>query len=167
MGAPLPRILTYGLGAMAVISTLAVLGATDGRPVPEWGPSTPKSRASADRILAAKSRDINRASVGETRVAAFLGAEFGMSEQEIVEERMALGASWGNFTIAHTLATSDKQGMTVAQVLQLHDSGLEWGQVAAGLGMNLDDVVRAVATETHVAMGRAHADGKVAPIRER
>ena len=103
---------------MACVSVLAVLGAADGRTGPGWGPSTPKTRASADRILTAKSRDINRASVGETHVATFLGAEFGMSEQEIIEEKRALGASWGNFTIAHTLATSDKQGMTVAQVAE-------------------------------------------------
>lgn len=162
-----PRILTYGLGAMAVLSALAVLGAADGRPVPEWGPSTPKTRASADRKLAAQCRAINRASVGETRVANFLGAEFAVSEQAILEEKRTLGASWGNLTIAHTLASSDQHGMTVAQVLHLRDSGLGWGQVAAGLGMNLGDVIRAVTTEGRVAMGRAKADGHVAPVRGR
>jgi hypothetical protein len=93
-----------------------------------------------------------------------LGAEFCVSEEAIVTERQDLGASWGNLTIAHTLAASDKQGMTVTQVLQLHDRGMGWGQIAAGLGFRLDDAVRAVNAESRVARGRVKADGRTVRI---
>jgi hypothetical protein len=153
---------------MALISVITVLvtavGHTGDRPEHGSSSPTPQARASADQELAARARDIDRASVGETRVAKFLGAEFGMSEEAIITERKDLGASWGNLTIAHTLAASDTQGMTAAQVLQLHDRGMEWSQVVAGLRFKLDDAVRAVNAESRVARGRAKADGKAAPI---
>lgn len=165
----LPRTMTIGLGVMAIASAIAVLGAGVGNPGGASGNeselSTTQHRAWADKVLAAESRHINRASVGETRVAAFLGAEFGTSESAILSQKRSLRASWGNLTIAHTLATSDDQGMTVAEVLHLHDSGMGWGQIAAGLRMNLRDAVRAVKAESRVARGRAKADGKTAPIR--
>jgi hypothetical protein len=163
-----PRILARGLGVMALISAITVLGTGVGNtgdgPGRGSSISTQQVRASADRELAAEARDINRASVGEARVASFLGAEFGMSEEAIIAQRRDLGASWGNLTIAHTLASSGKHGMTVAQVLQLHDRGMGWGQVAAGLRFRLDDAVRAVNAESRVARGRAKADGKPAAI---
>lgn len=154
---------------MALIPAITILGAFMGHTGggPGGGSSSPsaRARASAGGKLAAEVRNINRASVGETRVATFLGAEFGMSEEAIITEKRALKASWGNLTIAHTLAASDKQGMTVAQVLHLYDCGLGWGQVAAGLGFNLNSAVIAVGAESRVARGRAKADGKAAPIR--
>jgi hypothetical protein len=126
--------------------------------------STARVCAPADRELAARARDIDRASVGDTRVAGFLAAEFGMSEQAVITEKKDLGASWGNLTIAHTLAAGDNQGMTVAQVLQLHDRGMGWGQVAAGLRFKQDEAVRAVNAVSRVARGREKADGNAAPI---
>jgi hypothetical protein len=163
-----PSILAKGFGALALMSAVTVLGAAAGRTGDgaRRGStrSSPQARASTDRTLAAKARSIDRASVGETHVAKFLGAEFGMSEEAIVTEKNDLGASWGNLTIAFTLAASDKQGMTPAQILDLHERGMGWGQVAAGLGFNLDDAVRAVNAESRVARGRTKADGKAAPI---
>jgi hypothetical protein len=147
---------------MALISAISILRATFGHTGHERG--HPQSLASADREMAARARDIDRASVGETFVARSLGVEFGMSEEAIISEKEELGASWGDLTIAHTLAASDKQGMTAAQVLHLHDRGMGWGQIAAGLDFKLDDAVRAVRAESRVARGRARADGKTATI---
>jgi len=163
-----PRILAAGLHVMPLIATMVLLAATvantgDG-PIHGSRYSNSQGRASADRELAAEARNIDRASVGETRVARYLGAEFGIGEEAITAEKRDLGASWGNLTIAHTLAASDKQGMTVAQVLQLHDRGMEWGEVAAGLGLELHDAIEAVNAESRVARGRATAGGKVARI---
>lgn len=163
------RILVKGLGVLAFISSIAALGialahAGEGvRHIPRS--STPRALALADSKLAAEARHIDRISVGETLVARFLGAEFGMSEDAVVAQKESLGASWGNLTIAHTLAASDKPGMTVAQVLQLHDHGMGWGQVAAGLGFKLSDAIRAVNEESRVARGSCKADGRVMPIR--
>jgi hypothetical protein len=153
---------------LAMIAAIAVLGTAVGYTGDTFGHgssiSTPRSRASADIALAAQATRINRASVGETRVAKFLGTEFGISEDAITTQRNQLGASWGDLTIAHTLAASDKEGMTAAQLLQLHDRGMGWGQVAAGLRFKLGDTVRAVNEASLVARGRAKATGRAAPI---
>lgn len=125
---------------------------------------TPGACAFADWKLAAVAEGIDRASVGETRVASLLGLEFGMSEEAVAAQQGTLGASWGDLTIAHTFAASDKPGMTVAQMLQLHARGMGWGQVAAALRFQLADAVRAVTAESRVARGRAKPDGKVAWI---
>jgi len=163
------RILVKGLGMLALISSLASLGIALGhageetRGIPRF--PTPSARALADSKLAAEARHIDRNAVGGTLVARFLGAEFGMSEDAVLAQKESLGASWGNLTIAHTLAASDKPGMSVAQVLQLHERGMGWGQVAAGLGFNLGNAIRAVNEESRVARGSTKADGRVAPIR--
>lgn len=158
-------ILTIGLLGSALLGPVPFGRSADG---PRRGPgiSPPQTRASADKDMAARARDINRTSVGETRVASFLAVEFGLSEEVVIAEQRDLRASWGNLTIAHTLAASDKLGMSVARILQLHDHGMGWGQVAAGLRLNLHEAVRAVNVECRVARGRAKADGKVASIGE-
>lgn len=152
---------------MALVSVLTVLGTAAGqtRDFTGHGPiSTQQDRALADRQLALVARDIDRASVGDTRVAAFLAAEFGMSPEAIVTEKRDLGASWGDLTIAHALSAGDTQGMTAAQVLHLHDRGMGWGQVAAGLRLELDDAVRTVDREGRIARGLMKADGRKAVI---
>ncbi len=114
--------------------------------------------------MAAAARDIDRSSVGETRVATYLGAEFGMSPQAVLAQRADLRAPWGDLTVAHTLATSDAGGMTVAQLLQLRNRGMTWGQIVVGLHLEVSDAVRAVIEEGRVARGLLKADGKTALI---
>jgi hypothetical protein len=152
-------------GVIAVITALGIaVGPTGvGAGYRSKGPST-QVRISADRELTSKARGIDRAAVGVNRVASLLAADFGMTEEEIVMQRESLRVSWGDLTIAHTFADSDKGGMTVAQILELHDRGMGWGQIAAGLGFRLSDAVRAVNSESRVARGRAKADGQTARI---
>src|SRR5690349_7002511 len=101
----MPRGLARGLAGMALISVLLPLGAVVGHAGSRRGigarASTQRERVSVDRQLAAAAREIDRASVGETRVAAFLGAEFGMSTEAILAEQRDLRVSWGNLTVAH------------------------------------------------------------------
>lgn len=163
----LTRPIISGLGIMALVSVLTVLGntAAQTRGLSGHGPmSTQRNRARADREFAAVARDIDRASVGETRVARFLAVEFGMSEEAVLTEKRTLGASWGNLTIAHTLAAGDTRGMTAAQVLHLHECGMGWGQIAAGLRLELSDAVRTVNHEGRVARGLVKADRRNAAI---
>src|SRR5205085_4153023 len=75
------------------------------------------------------------------------------------------GVSWGHLTIAHTLAANTTAGVPAERLVALHARGLDWGSVAAGLGLDLADVVSAVRAEAHVATGVLPADGKVAIIR--
>lgn len=162
------RVLARSLLSLGVIAAITTLGTAVVHPGVGAGQRSARASTqgltSADRELALKAKGIDRAAVGVTRVASFLAAEFGLSEEAITTQKEDLRASWGNLTIAHTFAASDKGGMTVAQVLQLHDRGMGWGQVAAGLRFKLDDAVRAVSAESRVARGRAKADGKTAPI---
>jgi hypothetical protein len=161
------HILARGLGVMALISALTAVATSIGHTGgghERGSMSTSSVRASADREMATMARNIDRTSVGDTRVASFLASEFGMSEEAMLTEKRTLRASWGNLTIAHTLAAGDGSGMAAAQVLQLHDRGMGWGQVAVGLRLKLEDALRAVKAESRVAMGRAKADGHVAPI---
>ena len=125
-----------------------------------------KLRASADKKMDLSAQDVDRATIsaGETKVAERLGTQFGMSAEAITAEKNALNTSWGNLTIAHTLAANAGEGVTSENLVQMHSAGMGWGQIAAGLGLKLGEAIRAVRAEDHVANGRAKATGKVAVI---
>src|SRR5207302_1266263 len=88
----------------------------------------------------------------------------GGTAQPMLDEQQQLDASWGALTIAHTLDANASTDLTVAQLVAMHDHGTGWGQIAAGLGLRLGDVVSAVRSEARVAAGSAAADGHVAAI---
>jgi hypothetical protein len=125
-----------------------------------------KSRASADKKMDASAKDLDRATIseGEKKVAERLGTQFGMSADAITAEKNALNTSWGNLTIAHTLAANAGGGVTAEQLVGMHSSGMGWGQIAAGLGLKLGEAISAVRAENRVAKGLAKANGKVAVI---
>ena len=102
---------------------------------------------------------------GSAPVAARLAAEFGMSADQLVAEHQALGCSWGDLLIAHCLDANTATEVTVGQLIELRKEGTGWGQIAAGLGLKLGQVVSAVQAEGRVATGLAKPDGKVAVIR--
>ncbi len=114
----------------------------------------------------AKKVDDTDASSAESKIAGRIGAEFGMTTQAVLDEKQALDASWGNLMIAHTLAASGSSdaNATVANLEAMHEAGMGWGKIAAGLGLNLGQTMSAVQAESRVAAGLARADGKVASI---
>ncbi len=127
-----------------------------------------KARAQAEAKLNAAAGDVEKAvttAKGEADVTARLASEFGLTAAALVAEKQALAVSWGEILIAHTLQANSETSVTVQQVVGLHGEGLGWGQIAAGLGFDLNHVVGAVQSETKVALGRAEPDGKVAVIR--
>lgn len=123
------------------------------------------ARAKADAQLeaVAKSVDDNAEKGGEV-VAGHLAAEFGTTAQAIEGEQGQLNASWGNLMIAHTLSMNAKTDVTVAQLVEMHQDGMGWGQIAAGIGFELGSVMRGVKAEGRVALGQAKADGHAAMI---
>ncbi|MEP7027469.1 MAG: hypothetical protein ABI960_02630 [Candidatus Eisenbacteria bacterium] len=127
-----------------------------------------KSQAEANGKLeaAAKKLDASQEGAGEAKIAARIGAEFGMTTQAVLDQKQALDASWGNLMIAHTLAAnaSSDADATVANLEAMHEAGMGWGKIAAGLGLNLGQSLNAVAAESRVAAGLTRADGKVASI---
>jgi hypothetical protein len=124
-----------------------------------------KARSRAEATMSATAKKVDaEAAKGESRLAARLAAEFDATTQGMLDEKASLGASWGELMIAHTLAANSKQDVTAAQLLMIQHDGMGWGQISAGLGLNLGQTVSAVRSEGRVAMGSIKADGKVAAI---
>jgi hypothetical protein len=123
------------------------------------------ARARADAKLGAAAGAVDHQASAGTEVATRLAAEFGLTATALMDEHQQLDASWGTLMIAHTLAAGAATNLTVPQLVQLHDEGTGWGQIAAGLGLKLGDVVSAARTEARVATGEVKADGRVATMR--
>jgi hypothetical protein len=122
-----------------------------------------KTRARAEAKLEVTSKEVDtQADQAESKVADRLSAEFGMTAEELMSEKSSTGASWGALMIAHTLSANTTTAVTAADLLAMHQDGMGWGEIAAGLGLNLGEVVSAVQTEGKVADGTVKADGKVA-----
>lgn len=119
------------------------------------------SRTKAEGEIDASAKEIDAHATGdeETKVAERLGKEFGMSTDAVLAEKSALGASWGDLTIAHALAAGTTSGATVADLVALKQGGMGWGTIAAGMGLKLGAVVSGVKSESQVARGLAKADG--------
>lgn len=131
------------------------------------------TRVGADELAKAEVRidqtaqevDHTASAQGEVRVAQRLAAEFGMNSDAIQVEKNALGASWGNLMIAHSISANSNADVTVASLLDLRRSGTGWGRIAAGLDLRLGSVVSAIRNEGRVASGIAWPAGHVQPMR--
>src|SRR5436190_16728096 len=122
-----------------------------------------KTRARAETKLDATSKEVDaQADQDEPKVADRLSSEFGMTAEELTAQKSEAGASWGGLVIAHTLSANSSTTATVADLLTMHQDGMGWGEIAAGLGLNLGEAVSAVQSEGKVAAGTVKADGKVA-----
>jgi hypothetical protein len=125
-----------------------------------------KERAAAETKLSADARkiDADAGQQGEATVAGRLAGEFQSTADAMMAERTDLKASWGDLTIAHALAANAKTDLTVADLAGMHADGMGWGQIAAGLGLNLGETVSAIHTEGKVAGGQAKAGARAAVI---
>lgn len=121
--------------------------------------------AQTDAKLAAQAKklDASASGSGAATVATRLSKEFGVSADALSAERAQFDMGWGQIMIAHTLEAS-ASGTTADQLLTLRQSGMGWGEIAAGLGLSLGKSVSAVNAESQVALGQAKADGQVARI---
>lgn len=129
-------------------------------------PAQARAKADAKLGAAAKKADADAAAQGEATVAARLGAEFGMSAEDLTSERQSLDCSWGQLMVAHSLRAMSTTEVSAVQLLELRKDGIRWAQIAAGLGLKLGEAVGAVQAEERVAAGLAQPDGKVALIHE-
>ena len=120
-----------------------------------------------DSRLAAIARrvDADVATQGGRTVAARLAARFGTTATELRAEQAASGASWGQLMIAHALAEKAGPPVTAEQLIAMHEDGMGWGRIAAGLGIKLGAAVRGVRASAHAAQGVAKADGHVSATR--
>src|SRR5262249_21994797 len=104
------------------------------------------------------------ATKGEAGVADRLAAEFQTTADAMTAERAALKTSWGDLMIAHALAANAKSNLAVADLVGMHADGMGWGQIAAGLGLDLGETVSAIHAEGRVADGTAKTAGRAAVI---
>src|SRR5262249_50017017 len=104
------------------------------------------------------------AAKNEAEGTARLAKEFRTSANALTEEKTRLKTGYGQLVIAHTFAANTKPAVTVDQLYAMRASGMGWGQIAAGLGLDLGGVESATQAETRVALGERHADGRVAII---
>jgi len=124
-----------------------------------------KARGRAEARLAATAKRVNElANEGESKVSDRLATEFGMTAEALVQEKQTLDAGWGEIMIAHTLIANSSSNVTMEQLFELRHDGTGWGQIAAGMGFHLGEVVSAVNAESRVASGLAKADGSVAVV---
>lgn len=127
-------------------------------------PSPQRARAQSGLETSARKVDNGAAKSGETTMATRLAAEFGVPTEAIITERTKYELGWGEMVIAHTLAANVEADVTPDVLYGLRKQGMGWGDIAAGLGLSLQQTVGAVNAETQVALGLAKADGKVKRI---
>ena len=123
------------------------------------------ARQRAEAKLESSARLVDQqAEKAQKGVEERMAAEFDLSADAMVAEKQALGVSWGQLMIAHTLSANAGTDVTVQQLFAMRKDNMGWGQIAAGLDLTLGEVVSAVHSESSVALGKAAADGKVAVI---
>ena len=101
---------------------------------------------------------------GDAEVGSRIAAEFGLTADALTAERSQFGRGYGELTVAHTLMANAKTDATLADMFTMRAMGLGWGQIAAGMNLQLGGVVSAMKAEQRVAMGLEKADGKAAVI---
>jgi hypothetical protein len=127
------------------------------------GRTSPDSLAETTARLVACAARLNDAAKakGDATVARSLAAELRMTSDLLMSKKSELDATWGDLVIAHALHANAVSQLTPDQLLQLNQEGVGWGQIAAGLGLQLDEAIRGVETECKVASGVVHPDARI------
>jgi hypothetical protein len=107
-----------------------------------------QGEAQAKLDAVAQKVDAVAAKSGDAKLSSQLAGELGTSPATLLEERA--DASWGALVIAHRLAAS--ADVPASALLDLHEDGMGWGTIAAGLGFSTSQAVQAATT---VAVGSA------------
>src|SRR5262245_15348986 len=185
---------TSGALGLAMLSAALVLASTDDLPVPVTAsPGTSaitfanpdprveesltkiqqrgakvsaRKRAKADQKITAAIQSVSdrEARDGAERIADRIASEFRTSREKVLADRDATGAQLGELMLAYTFELNTTHSVTAPDLIELHDRGVSWAQIGAGLGFKLGEVVAATDAETRVAAGRTAPDGKVQPL---
>jgi len=101
---------------------------------------------------------------GDAEIAGRISSEFGMTADALTAERAQYARGWGELLVAHTLMANAKTDATLTDLFTMRSQGMGWGAIAAGMNLQLGDVVTAMKSEQRVAMGLEKGDGKPAMI---
>ena len=85
---------------------------------------------------------------GDAEVGGRIAAEFGLTADALTAERSQFGRGYGELTVAHTLMANAKTDATLADMFTMRAMGLGWGQIAAGMNLQLGGVVSAMKAES-------------------
>jgi hypothetical protein len=126
-----------------------------------------RSRTRADGRLeqAAKAVDETVRAQPAAVVAQRLSARFGTPVDELIAEQKRLDVSWGHLVIAHVIDESAPETWTIDQIVALRKDRTGWGQIAAGLGLELGSFLRNSELEVRVATGQMTADARADLLR--
>ena len=100
-----------------------------------------QARTEAQSKLDAAARQVDAAAAkeGDAKLSAQLAGELGTTASALLAERA--DASWGSLVIAHRLAAGSD--VAAHDLLDLHQDGMGWGTIAAGLGLSTSRAVEA------------------------
>ncbi len=162
-----PAQVTSSAAAIASTQATADLTRLRGRIIDKATDVSSRAKSKAEARLTASAQRVDDLvnQQGDAAVATRLATEFGLATEVLSKERQSFTASWGDVMIAHTLSSNVGGDVSAAQLLAIRTQGMGWGQMAAGLGLDLGSAVSSVNAESRVASGLARADGKVAMIR--
>lgn len=102
---------------------------------------------------------------GPAMVAHRMARELGMAPAALMIEHALLDCFLGDLLIAHWIRANAQTDMTAAQLLAQHAGGVTWSEIAVGLGLKLNRVVRGLINETRVSAGLSRGDGRIAAMR--
>lgn len=118
----------------AVVDLGAVRARGEAMPIDQRIDLDKRIRAMVDRVNDDASKR------GQTVVAKRLAATFHVSIDLLFEEKGALGWSWGELVMAHTLLENAAVKVTPQDLASLRKDGLGWAAIAYGLRFHLEDL---------------------------
>ena len=166
-------VLGLALAARPAGPAIAAELGTRARAVAYFDPTTREIQARARRTAtrtieradtrlerAARNIDDQVRAQADADVALRLADRFGGPADAYVVEHSSLDLSWGHLVLAHALLEHAPAGWTVDQIVALRKSRLGWGQIAAGLDLQLTSVIRSAEYEVRVATGQVGSDAR-------
>lgn len=127
------------------------------------GPAGLRAEAQLDACVAKVEKTVRRQ--GEAVVALRMARELGIEPAALMTERASLGCFLGDLLIAHSIRANAHTGLSAARLVELHAGGMDWAEIAVGLGLRLNQVVRGLINETRVVAGLSRGDGRIAAMR--
>ncbi len=96
---------------------------------------------------------------GQTKVAAKLASEFGLTSDALLELKGDYGFSWGELVVAHTLLVDSDVKVDLLDLESFRLDGLSWGAIAYGLRFHMEDLEEKIKAEGRIATGLSKTNG--------
>jgi len=103
-----------------------------------------------DRQIDARLETLDDATsrLGDQVTAERLAQEFGVTVDELNQQRTQFGAEWGELLLAHSILDRSKTTVTIDEIFAMRSSGESWTQIARSLRIPPGQLLRALRSET-------------------